>query len=1275
MRSCLFILIIALTVCGQVRGEGTKQLLPDSNYYCALRVQNGGGGYSCFATAFCSPDEKLYVRITHPGEKIFMGFKNYDGTVITITVKLNGNMVFYSGSINQTNGTPGYIMYHSQATFGPDVLGPAGYPAVSYAPAVAGDYDIELPPGSNLNLFDITVIDTTITPWHPTEGRLWSKSWAFNTGSLSGGGAGLFYGKQYILTEDSIVTSLDYNGMQGHLFDAACNRNGCFPPPEKWDTSCRSRPGGHRYPQYMIFVNDPDSLEFPTGIFGSIVPGTFQATATCDGEIEISFAVNKEGNAKVYLEINQVPGLQTEDVLIMDTVSPGMNTFIWNGQNGLGLPVPAGDTVGICMEYINGLTNYPVFDVEQNYWGFIIELVRPGGPPIATFWNDTLLAAKGGRVQLEGCYASLPNNGCHNWAGYYNGVGLGSLNTVNTWWYAASSKTNEIQVEVKRFPDAAGAINGPATVCQAEIATYTAGPLPGADTTGYEWVLLQESTGIVLFDSVGLGDSITIPFGSFSPGNLRLKVRGHNATCGYGPFGPGVNGEGMLIILKPSPAVTNPVTTYGLCSGGTTDILLGSSTPATTWEYSASATASTVTGYSGGSLNPIQQTLVNTAAETDTVIYRVVPFADGCFGDTAVFFVKVSPQPQVINTQFRFSQCSGDTTAITLQGNYAGVNFNWTATSASPVITGYADSSGTVIAQVLNNPGPMVDSVIYTVTPDFGGCLGPPVDFWVTVIPGQTVSVTVSHFPDAVCAGESMTFTAAAINGGATPLYQWFVNGVNLFTGSPVFTYTPNDGDIVIVHGQSSIVNCTFNNPATSIPVAVMVNPNVTVGVTVTPSSNPFCQGEPVTFTAAAINGGVTPFFQWFVNGVNLFTGSPVYTYTPTDGDIVIVHCQSSIVNCITNNPATSPPVTMVVNSSLPAGVTIAASDNPFCPGTMVTFTATPLNSGTAPTFQWLVNGANQFTGSPVYQFAPQAGDSIRCIMTSNLSCVTGNPASSTNIIMIGSLAPSVAFSACFDTVTNLNAKPFKLKGGLPLGGTYSGPGVNSSTGIFTPSIAGPGNHQISYTYTNAHGCSAAKQSLIHSFTQSLIACGQSITDIRDGKTYPTVQIGSQCWFQKNLEYGITIPENTPQTDNCIPEKYTRHASPVTRHDLYQWNELMQYQTTEGSQGLCPPGWHVPTSAEWDQLLAFLNGPGQAGWPMIDTLTVYGFRSFQQGFYYLNNTWAFESGSTAGSMYWTSTPSGSHRAVARGLNQQNPSVSSYPSSRGNAFAVRCVRDN
>jgi uncharacterized protein (TIGR02145 family) len=164
------------------------------------------------------------------------------------------------------------------------------------------------------------------------------------------------------------------------------------------------------------------------------------------------------------------------------------------------------------------------------------------------------------------------------------------------------------------------------------------------------------------------------------------------------------------------------------------------------------------------------------------------------------------------------------------------------------------------------------------------------------------------------------------------------------------------------------------------------------------------------------------------------------------------------------------------------------------------------------------------------------------------------------------------------------------------------------------------------------------------------------------------------------LDFGFTIDDLAPQTDNCLAERYHHTSTFVVQYSIfYQWDELMQYTTAEGTQGLCPPGWHIPTSAEWDQLLTVYNGPGQAAGPMKDTLLANGFDSYQTGFQYLNNLWAFTTGNFAGSMYWTSTLSASDaptvsRAVARGLNAYNPSVSRYEAARGDAFNVRCVKD-
>ena len=132
--------------------------------------------------------------------------------------------------------------------------------------------------------------------------------------------------------------------------------------------------------------------------------------------------------------------------------------------------------------------------------------------------------------------------------------------------------------------------------------------------------------------------------------------------------------------------------------------------------------------------------------------------------------------------------------------------------------------------------------------------------------------------------------------------------------------------------------------------------------------------------------------------------------------------------------------------------------------------------------------------------------------------------------------SPVVTFNLCNDSITTTNAKPFKLKGGIPLDGTYSGAGVTN--GIFYPAIAGVGTHQINYTYTNAALCSVTDHRSLITISPAPFICGNPVTDIRDNKTYPTVHIGSQCWMAANLNYGTMIPGNTSQRDNCIPEKY-----------------------------------------------------------------------------------------------------------------------------------------
>ncbi len=276
-----------------------------------------------------------------------------------------------------------------------------------------------------------------------------------------------------------------------------------------------------------------------------------------------------------------------------------------------------------------------------------------------------------------------------------------------------------------------------------------------------------------------------------------------------------------------------------------------------------------------------------------------------------------------------------------------------------------------------------------------------------TVLSQLIAGVLVTPDANNVCQGTLVNYTATPFNGGSNPIYQWRVNGVNQGgpTASNTFSYIPENGDQVTVQ-MTSNESCVLSSVATSNPVTMMVNPILTPSVQIFATLTTVCAGEQVAFTTLVTNGG-TPSFQWKVNNVNVGTDSPSFTYTPANNDVVRVEVTSSL-SCVSAPTVVSPPVTITVNPILPVSVSISPATVDICAGQPVNFTASPLNGGSAPIFQWKVNNTNVGSNSPSFSYTPANGDQISVVLTSSEICISGSPATSNIVAAVVAPSPSV---------------------------------------------------------------------------------------------------------------------------------------------------------------------------------------------------------------------------------------------------------------------------
>jgi uncharacterized protein (TIGR02145 family) len=187
-----------------------------------------------------------------------------------------------------------------------------------------------------------------------------------------------------------------------------------------------------------------------------------------------------------------------------------------------------------------------------------------------------------------------------------------------------------------------------------------------------------------------------------------------------------------------------------------------------------------------------------------------------------------------------------------------------------------------------------------------------------------------------------------------------------------------------------------------------------------------------------------------------------------------------------------------------------------------------------------------------------------------------------------------------------------------------------------------------------------------------------------EGEVYPTILVGNQCWLAKNLNIGQRIDHLEESTDNGVLEKYCEDNLETNcgiYGGLYKWDEIMHYTDEEGTQGICPGGWRIPTTDDMMELYLYVEGVALY---LLSDDPLYGFENSEYcddcvgktGFNIFNSSQLYQDQSdpfqkNSAAILWTSSQT--HAIISNSGFQINPS--NITGRMANlAYHVRCIKN-
>lgn len=333
--------------------------------------------------------------------------------------------------------------------------------------------------------------------------------------------------------------------------------------------------------------------------------------------------------------------------------------------------------------------------------------------------------------------------------------------------------------------------------------------------------------------------------------------------------------------------------------------------------------------------------------------------------------------------------------------------------------------------------------------------------------------------------------------------------------------------------------------------------------------------------------------------------------------------------------------------------------------------------SGLSPNTTYFVrayatNGDGTAFGNEL-SFTTNSSPALPTLTTAAINAIAANSAKSGGDITDDGGTTVIARGVCWSTSV-----------GPDLQDSYTTDG--GGIGSFTSTLIGldPNTvYNVRAYATNGTGTSYGDEI---SFTTD--ALGETITDF-EGNIYKTVEIGTQTWMSENLKAtkfsnGDAIDQLSDVLDwvGATVPGYCYYDN-----DIGSYNEtygaIYNFYVIEDGRGVCPSGWHVPTEAEWEELIDFAGGMDVAGAKLKEEGTEHwstsNYATDEFGFTALPGGSRIDHNGAFGSLgiwayFWSSTVYSTNYAYYYGMGSGSYAVTKNYWYWTRGYSIRCIKD-